>query len=155
MIGTSREMLFYAALFPAWYKPLGLAEKQGWKLKRRVLAGRFTEGLACKTLAKLGYRKVRDSITLSALYLTPHGDIVTESVVVINCATRRNGNRRLSQRAIDKMAARLGYTPLSCRQTLPSVWEKPSSIADRAYTKRDVLSVLLSDSSELLDSIMP
>lgn len=150
MIGTSREMLFYTTLFHAWYKPLGLTEKQGWKVKRRILAGRFTESFACKCLARLGYRKVRDSVMLSALYVNPHGDVVTESVV---CATRRNGSRRLSQRAIDKLAERLGYTPLSSRQLLPSIWEKPSPVSDRAYTKRDVLSVLFSDSSELLESM--
>ena len=165
MIGTSKELLLYTVLVPKWYKPIGLTERKAYKIKRLILDGRLSEETESKILLGLDFIKIRPSYVLHATF-SRENEIFSERMMVkivtskrlwykgVWCADfaadiKKGRYAELSVNTVDKIAEIGGFTKVSPRIFCPAVWEKPTNISDRAYTKIDALSPMFYDETEI------
>lgn len=167
MIGINRELLWYETLKPAWYKAVGLSEKRATKLKKNLHSGTIQPATIDKYLRMLGYKQVRPAIIEPAVYRCPLGYNCSEQVALndainsaawrtldrnirINISFKFHRHKPLKESNIEQALAQLGYTKVQPRYIMPAVWEKPSAVSIRAYTKQDLLDSIIMDSTEIV-----
>lgn len=166
MIGVGVELLFYEMLQPCWYSKIGITQKRAEKVRASLLRGSLRETTIDKYLVLLGYKQVRPSFAVDAVYargthlLDEHAALLAATSVrdwwcgIFNynrAACVRSSivrNAPLSEALVFRILSPLGYKRVRPRVMLPCIYEKPSAISARAYTKSDLLDSIIMDALE-------
>lgn len=166
MIGTNKEMLFFATLINGWYKPIGMNYREAYKFKIRLRKNLVSNAYCDSILSRLGFIKIRDSYNVSAIYKKDNTLIDEYNLIsmitskagwykgLINKDTAKDIRKSLKTNTLiegnaNLIAVNFGYELVCKRIFIPSVWEKPSVVSDKAFTKLEALDKLLHDYSEI------
>lgn len=167
MIGIGKELLFYEMLQARWYVRIGVTQKRAEKVRASLLRGKLLDATIDKYLTLLGYKQVRPSFVVDAVYKRK-GYYVDEHTAMLAATSVRDWwvglyphqcqgsiirsnvrhNRAYSEAVALRILSAKGYVRVRPRIVLPCIYEKPSDTSARAYTKTDLLDSVIMDDYE-------